>query len=202
MWAESVCSNQTLTGLTFADFSAKLKTVFDHPDHVGNSSKRLFNLRQGSNSVAEYSIEFWTLAADSKWNEEALQGAFLNGLNESIKDKLATRDEPADLHSLVSLSIKLDNRLRERRRERGGQPHLGGQVSQPSTSQVSPPRSRLPPVPGSIPRMEEEPMQVDRARLPPTVRQQRLQARECLYCGDATHILATCPKRPKDKARS
>lgn len=139
VWAEAVCSNQSLTGVTFADFSAKLKTVFDHPDHVGNSSKILFNLRQGPNSVLEYSVEFWTLAADSKWNDEALQGAFLNGLNEVIKDELATRDEPEDMHSLVSMSIKLDNRMRERRRERGGRPHLRGRVISPSTSQASSP---------------------------------------------------------------
>lgn len=55
VWAEAVCSNQQLTGLTFADFSIKLRTVFDHPDHAGNVSKRLLNLRQGTDSVAEYS---------------------------------------------------------------------------------------------------------------------------------------------------
>lgn len=55
--------------------------------------------------MAEYSVEFWTLAADSKWNEEAIQGAFVNGLNDSVKDELATRDEPSDLFCLVSLAI-------------------------------------------------------------------------------------------------
>lgn len=111
VWAEAVCTNQQIAGLTFADFSSRLKTVFDHPDHSGNASKRLLNLRQGTDSVAEYSIGFWTLAADSKWNEEALKGAFLNGLNDSVKDELAVRDEPNDLHCLVSLAIKIDSRL-------------------------------------------------------------------------------------------
>ncbi len=31
-------------------------------------------------SVADFSVEFSMLAADSKWNDEALRGAFLNGL--------------------------------------------------------------------------------------------------------------------------
>lgn len=51
----------------------------------------------------ENSVEFWTLAVDSKWNDEALQGAFLNGLNEVIKDELATRDEPEDPEKIRAL---------------------------------------------------------------------------------------------------
>ncbi|XP_028441034.1 uncharacterized protein LOC114560079 [Perca flavescens] len=77
-WAEAVCTNQHLAGLTFTDFSSPLKTVFDHPDHAGNSSQWLINLRQGTGSVADYSVDFWTLAADSKWDEEALQVVFVN----------------------------------------------------------------------------------------------------------------------------
>ena len=61
--------------------------------------------------MAEYSIDFWTLAADSKWNDEALQGVFMLGLNHSVKDELALRDEPSNLHGLVSLAIKIDNRI-------------------------------------------------------------------------------------------
>lgn len=50
VWAEAMCSN--LTSLTFSDFSTRLSTVFDHPDHVGNASKSLLDLRQGAERVA------------------------------------------------------------------------------------------------------------------------------------------------------
>lgn len=80
--------------------------------------------------MADYSIGFWTLVADSKWNEEALQGAFLNGLNDAVKDEPAVRDEPNDLNCLVSLAIKIDNRLLER----SGRPNSTGWGSIPSTS--------------------------------------------------------------------
>lgn len=43
---------------------------------------------------------------------------FLNGLNDRIKDELAVKDRCDSLESLVSLSIILDNRLRERHREK------------------------------------------------------------------------------------
>lgn len=35
--------------------------------------------------VANYSKEFWTLAADARWNEETWQGMFVTGLNELSK---------------------------------------------------------------------------------------------------------------------
>lgn len=155
--------------------------------------------------MAEYSVEFWTLAADSKWNEEALQGVFVYGLNESVKDELATRDELSDLFRLVSLA---DNRLRERRREkrrekrreRSGQSHKSGRAFAPQVPPTSPPQRRLP-FPGPVTAPRKEPMQLGCARLTPSERLQRLQAGECLYCGDASHFLASCPKRPKDQAR-
>lgn len=36
-------------------------------------SQRLLSLNQGARSVAEYSVEFRTLAAESGWNDESLQ---------------------------------------------------------------------------------------------------------------------------------
>lgn len=42
--------------------------------------------------MVDYSVEFWTLAADAKWNNEALQGVFVNGLNGQLKDELVNRE--------------------------------------------------------------------------------------------------------------
>lgn len=66
-------------------------------------------------SVAQFSIEFWILAAESEWNEVASKSAFIKGLSEEIKDQLATQDEPDSLESLISLSI----RTRETQRAQG-----------------------------------------------------------------------------------
>lgn len=46
-----------------------------------------------------------------------------------------------------------------------------------------------------------EPMQLGRAHLTPAERLRRLKAGECIYCGNLGHFLATCPLRPKEKAR-
>lgn len=39
-------------------------------------------------------MEFWVLAADARWNNEALQTVVQKGLSDQIKDELAARDEP------------------------------------------------------------------------------------------------------------
>lgn len=179
-----------------------LQNVFDHPDIVGTASSRLVNLRQGSRSVAEYSVEFRTLAAESKWNDSALLSVFLNGLNDQLKDELASKDEPTDFDSLVSLAIRLDNRLRERHREKLGRsrPVYVPRASPPSTSRPSksPPSKSAHSVHDQSP---EEPMQLGKARLTPAERLRRIQSGECLYCSQQAHFVVTCPVRPKDTAR-
>ena len=47
-----------------------------------------------------------------------LQSIFLKGLNEAVKDCLVGRAGTKSLQKLIALAIKVDNGLRERRRER------------------------------------------------------------------------------------
>lgn len=178
--------------MTYAAFIRRFKQVFDHPDYAGSAAKRLLALQQGNRSAADYSVEFQTIAADSGWNDKALREIFIKGLNEQLKDELAIKEEEHNLNSLISLVIRLDNRLRERRRERTSRP------------KPPPPVFRTPPVlvdpqPISLPSSSEEPMQLGRARLSPEERQQRLRLGQCLYCGESGHLIATCPTRPKEQ---
>lgn len=48
--------------------------------HSGNASTHLLPLWQNARSMVEHFVDFWTLAADTTWNEPALQGVFLQGL--------------------------------------------------------------------------------------------------------------------------
>uniref|UniRef100_A0A3B5QH33 CCHC-type domain-containing protein n=1 Tax=Xiphophorus maculatus TaxID=8083 RepID=A0A3B5QH33_XIPMA len=200
-WALAFDSTTPLTSLTFKQFTDELSTVFDHPDHVGDASKRLLKLRQGSRSAAEFSVEFRTLAADTKWNDEALKGVYYQALTEALKDGLSVSDEAKDLNSLITMSIRLDNRLRERRRERSGQsasalPRLfQPAVERSSATPVFPPAQSPAPAPP-----DDEPMQIGRTHLTATERQRRLQTGDCLYCGKPGHRISSCPVRPKDKA--
>ncbi|KAL1246548.1 hypothetical protein QQF64_034593 [Cirrhinus molitorella] len=85
------------------------------------ASRLLASLQQGRRSVADYSVEFRTLAATSGWNAEALSARFLEGLRESLKDELYAREVPDCLDDLIALAIRLDARRELRRRARTGE---------------------------------------------------------------------------------
>ncbi|XP_053319633.1 sodium-coupled monocarboxylate transporter 1-like [Spea bombifrons] len=54
------------------------------------------------------------LAAEVGWNNEALVAIFSHGLADHIKDEIAARDIPATLEELMSYTILIDTRLKER----------------------------------------------------------------------------------------
>ncbi len=120
--------------------------VFDHPVKGKDAVSGLLSLSQeGRNSVSQYALDFRILASECGWDRAALQGLFLKGLSEEIKDELAARDETMSLEELIQLATRLDNRLRERRREKAerqrasffspaASPHQQPSRSQPLTS--------------------------------------------------------------------
>lgn len=77
---------------------------------------------EGTDSVAEFSIRFRTLALEAGWDERALKGVFLKALNEPLKDELACRDDPPTLDALIALAIRLNNRLSEHCQEKTERP--------------------------------------------------------------------------------
>ncbi|KAK5909547.1 hypothetical protein CesoFtcFv8_003468 [Champsocephalus esox] len=196
---------------SFLVFETEMYRVFDHPLQGKEAGNRLLSLRQGSESVSTYSIDFRILAAESGWDEMALQIVFSRGLNDQLKDELAARDETSSLEELISLAIRLDNRLRERRRERTDRQRFPLPFSQPKSprppGQSAPPNQRLEPfsyrdpptVSSSL--SPEEPMQLGRMRLSPAERERRFLQRLCIYCGQAGHIRANCSARPKEQAQ-
>ncbi|KAI3360881.1 hypothetical protein L3Q82_012889, partial [Scortum barcoo] len=165
-WATALWQANSPVLQSFDSFIAEMKKVFDHPVQGQEAVKRLLDLRQGSQSVAAYSVDFRILAAASGWDSLALKGIFYKGLAEKIKDKLSLRDEPDSLDSLISLAIRIDNRPRERQRERGT---LMPKLAQPASASPPLPLSFAPsphsPPPVALPSVSEEPMQLGRAKL-------------------------------------
>ncbi len=76
-------------------------------------------LRQGKRSVANYAIEFKTLAATSEWNPAALAAHFLDRLVEDVKDEIYDRDPPELLDDIINLAVRLHSHMELRRRVRG-----------------------------------------------------------------------------------
>lgn len=67
-------SNLEVRNLSFNDFEAHIKAVFDHPSH------RINAIDKECHYVVDYLMDFWSLAANSRLNVAALQGVFLRGL--------------------------------------------------------------------------------------------------------------------------
>lgn len=198
-WAVATLKKTTSFYSDYQAFVSEFRLVFDHPPTVYNPASRLHTITQGSRSVAEYSIEFRILAAECAWDDSALMSAFHRGLSEPIRDRMLL-EEPSSLASLISLSLKVDNRLRANRASRSTRESSSAPRDTPKPSQA---QNRPPPVTPSPfplqPRPDDSiPMQLGRSRLSQQVREQRMRDRLCLYCGEAGHYIQTCPSLVKD----
>lgn len=201
-WATAIVENNSPVCHSYTEFTKEMRKIFDHPLKGKEASKRLLSLNQGSSSVSQYAIDFRILAAESGWDDTALQGVFMRGLTDRVKDELAARDETNSLEELISLATRLDNRLRERQREKAGRQSLPRVLTSPQLSSSTSTPTNLPPVHSSTPDPPagDEPMQLGRARLTPAERQRRQRSGLCIYCGQAGHYISTCPHRPKEMA--
>ena len=158
-------------------FSLEFRWAFDHSTNGVDAAGRLHSIQQGLRSMAEYTLEFRTLASDSGWDDNALRSAYRRGLLEEIKD-LIVRDRPPSFNCLVTLALLMDERLRECYLERAQvsgsaarmpEVHPGGRYGLPfgltSAAPLAPLRAPLSRLPES-----EEPMQLGRSRLSPETR--------------------------------
>ena len=130
------------------------------------------------------------LAASTGWGERELHGAYFNDLSDRHLYELNTCDLPTSLDGLVKLTLCVDARLADR--------HASRRLRDPDQSRErSCARSRAPPHATEAP--DPDPMQVGRTKLSGSERQRRRDRLLCLYCGEAGHVLSTCPV--KDHAR-
>ena len=200
-WAVATLSSDSNMSSDYHHFISEFRLVFDHPPDGADSASRLHSLCQGSRSVAEFAVEFRILAAKSGWGDAALKSAFRRGLSDSIKD-LLLRDQPSSLADLISLALKVDDRLRERRIEkRNRSPPNTPRASRPFTPRnptAAHPTSPVSNPPPSVSN-ETEPMQLGRSRLTRAMREHRMLNRLCLYCGKEGHFIQGCELRPKDQ---
>lgn len=179
-WATAVFESGSSVCDSFQTFSREMMKVFAPTVSSRTAANQLLKLRQGTQSAADYAIQFRTLATESGWGEQALLVTFYHGLADHIKDELASWEEAEDLEVLISRVIRLDNRLQERTRV--------------------PRRSSLSEVPASVnhvspsPESGPEPMQLGGTRLSQAERNRRMRERCCLYCGKSGHFRSACPE--------
>lgn len=156
--------------------------MFDHAVAGKEAAWMLTNLKQGGRSVAEYSIEFRTLAAECNWNQEAQWDMFLHGLAEGIQREIYILDLPPGLNDLIDLAIRVDARI-NRWRDFSQTLHVTETGEDHYASNQR----------GTTCTTEYEPMQLGRMRLSREERERRKSHGLCLYCGRKGHFINTCP---------
>lgn len=190
LWGTAEFERQTPACATFNLFAEEMLKVFDLESTTAEASRTLMSIRQGRKTVADYSIDFRTVASRSSWNVEALVDAFLHSLADYMKDELVSHDQPSTLDEAIALAVRIDCRIQACCRERGR--------NSPSTSTRSAPTA-FPSSPATSPNQPDlpEPMEIGRASLTPAERQRRLTSNLCLYCGGDGHRVATCPVKAR-----
>uniref|UniRef100_A0A3B1IFZ4 CCHC-type domain-containing protein n=1 Tax=Astyanax mexicanus TaxID=7994 RepID=A0A3B1IFZ4_ASTMX len=175
-WATALWSQNPTVSASYEHFTSTFRTVFGNPKGGREIGEQLLELRQDSDSVANYALTFRTLAAQSGWNEASLITAFRRGLSEDIQTELACRDDSLSLDDLIKMASRLDVLLQSRRH-----------ASRSQRAYV---------MPQIVSGEEVESMQLGHARLSQVERQRRLEGGLCLYCGKKGHMRSGCPNRP------
>jgi hypothetical protein len=157
---------------SYQEYKKRLNRVFGDIDAKRSAERQLQGLRQHK-SATTYAAEFQQYAGRTDWNDEALTAQFYKGLKDAVKDDIVRGDRPRDLQAMISMAIKIDNRLFERGLERRGH-YSGGQGRKPQ-------KSHWP-----------QPMELDAAYRKPQISKDEMDRRRkgklCFECGKEGHM--------------
>ncbi|KAK3562994.1 hypothetical protein QTP86_013260 [Hemibagrus guttatus] len=179
-WASVVWDADPQIRSSFSHFAGLIREVFEYPAGGKDISVQLMELRQGTDTAADYAIMFRTLAAQSGWNDASLWAVFHAGLNPELQTELACRAEATTLSQFVATAIRLDNLRRQHQAGASG----AGPVRHRSQTDYPSFREEAP-----------EPMQLGRSRLADPTHSQQGWMRLCYHCGASGHQSSRCPER-------
>lgn len=86
--------------------------MFDKKSTAAAAGQRLLALKQGKWSMANFSMLSSTLAEQMKWGEKPLKSALLTNIIDELKNELMLCELPSSLVALMTLCIRVDNRVR------------------------------------------------------------------------------------------
>ncbi len=106
LWGTAVWENCHPCCSSFRSLSQEMRRVFDRALVGREAARMLADLRQGEQSVSDYSIQFRTLAVECEWNERAQWDMFLHGLADRIQREIDVVELPPGLDELVDLALR------------------------------------------------------------------------------------------------
>ena len=155
----------------YSKFEQALEQLYGNRDKTRTAIRQITQLKQAG-SASQYTATFRRLAAETGWDDSALLHMYYMGLKDGVKDELARMDRPRSLDQLIDRAIGIDERIYERRMERGGGYHQY--------------KSRKP--------SYGDPMDLSATRGPLSKkdREHRMKNNLCLYCGKPGHRAREC----------
>lgn len=119
------CSHETQEVFSsYPEFVKQLKDTYGVVDEEREAARQLRLLFQ-KGSAGDYVSKFRQITSKLEWDDAALMDKFHDGLKEDVKDAIALTDWPEDLTDLITLAVKIDNRLYVRRQAKKGKPSPG-----------------------------------------------------------------------------
>jgi Retrotransposon gag protein len=182
----------------FSLFAEELTKIFGDPHIVSSAARSLRKLRQ-TGTVSFYIAEFRQHSSLLTWNEDALISQFVEGLSDSIKDELAKTEPPTGLKDLFEMTVRLDNRLRDRDMDRR---EASKSTDPPARKE---PRVYAPSATSSRPKLNSADRASSRpppARLSEKQKEYRRKHNLCMYCGGQGHVAPECPIAPRNASRA
>lgn len=182
-WAYAMLEGDATLVDDFERFTLALKAKFDGKGRSQATMNQLSALRQGTDSVEEYTKKFRQLAATIKWNELAFIHAFYYGLREPIKEKLTDIEYPETLQEVIDLATAWGERLHQRFQEKKHE------METTTTHHRMAPTSKG--NPNTVPELWKD--------LPEEMRTQlnRMALHQCIQCGSSGHMKRNCPLQKK-----
>jgi len=162
-WITAVWRSDGSSFHSFDHFMQHFLEVSERSSTGRSAGEQLLALTQGTNTAAEFTPTFRTLAAQTDWVEDTLKLLYRRGLNPALQTEMACRDEGRSLNEFMDLTIQIDNLVRSRRPARV-------------------PAAPAPPFTGN-----SEPMQPGYTHLTPEEQERRSQRHLCMYCGQSGH---------------
>ena len=106
LWFAPLLETNSLLLHNFEEFVKEFKACFGDTEGARTTINKIRTLRQGDQPTSTYATNFWLIASDISWDEQALIEQFHFGLLSDVNDLLLTfPEDPQYLTEAISRAI-------------------------------------------------------------------------------------------------